>query len=141
MADDFANFFINKIKKIRDALDHHLIYRPTEANVPKFAHFRDMLENEVLTIIKKMSAKTCELDAWEASQMKRAFPKMIRTITKLVNLSLAEGVFASQWKITLLKPILKKIGLDVMEKSNYRPVSNLSFLSCLVEKCVFIPVE
>ena len=68
--------------------------------------------------------------------MKRAFPKMIRTITRLVNLSLAEGVFASQCKIALLKLLLKKIGLDIMEKSNYRPVSNLSFLSHLVEKCV-----
>ena len=70
--------------------------------------------------------------------MKRAFPKMIRTITKLVNLSLAEEVFASQWKIALLKPLLKKIGLDIMEKSNYRPVSNLSFLNHLVEKCVLV---
>ena len=34
LANDFANIFINKIKKIRDALDHHLIYRPTEAKVP-----------------------------------------------------------------------------------------------------------
>ena len=36
------------------------------------------------------------------------------------------------------KASLKKIGLDIMEESNYRPVSNLSFLSCLVEKCVLI---
>ena len=74
-----------------------------------------MSENEVLTIIKKMPAKSCELDVWEATLMKRAFPKMIRTITKLVNMSLAERVFASQWKIALLKPLLKKIGLDIME--------------------------
>ena len=70
--------------------------------------------------------------------MKRTFPKMIRAIIKLVNLSLAEGVFASQWKIAHLKPPLKKSGLDIMEKSNYRPVSNLSFLICLVEKWVLI---
>ena len=70
--------------------------------------------------------------------MKRTFPKMIRAITKLVNLSLAEGVFASQWKIALLKPLLKKSGLDMMEKSNCRLVSKLSFLSHLVEKCVLI---
>ena len=63
---------------------------------------------------------------------------MIRAITKLVNLSLTEGAFASQWNIALLRPLLKKIGLDIMEKSNYRPVSNLSFLRCLVEKCVLI---
>ena len=63
---------------------------------------------------------------------------MIRTITKLVNLSLAEGVFASQLKIALLKPLLRKFGHDMMEKSNYRQVSNLSFLSHLVEKYVLV---
>ena len=74
LANDFANFFINNIKEIRDALDHHLIYRLTEAKVPKFAHFREMLESQVQPIIKKMPAKSCELDAWEACLMRSAFP-------------------------------------------------------------------
>ena len=60
-------------------------------------------------VIREMPTKSCDLDAWEASLMKRTFPKTIRTITKFVNLSLAEGVFVSQWKIALLKPPLKKI--------------------------------
>ena len=63
VANDFANFFINKIKKIRDVLDHHLIYRPTEASVQQFAHFREISEDEVLTIVKKVPAKSCKLDA------------------------------------------------------------------------------
>ena len=85
-----------------------------------------------------MPAKSSEMDAWEASLMKRAFPKMFRTITKLVNMSLAEGLFALQWKTAVLKPLLQTIGLDIMEKSNCRPVSNLSFLNHLVKKCVLI---
>ena len=130
-------FFINKIKMIRDALDHHLAYKPSELTVPKFEKCREMSEDEVLMIIKKMPTKSCDLDAWEASLMKRTFPKMIRAITKLVNLSFT-GVLESQWKITLLKPLLKKSDLDIMQKLNYRPVSNLSFSSCLVQKCVLI---
>ena len=81
---------------IRDALDHQLTCKPSEATVPKFEKFREMLEEEVLMTIKKMATKSCDLDAWEASLMKRTFPKMIRAITNLVNLSLTEGVFASQ---------------------------------------------
>ena len=34
-----------------------------------------------------------------------------------------------------MKPLLKKMGLELTE-SNYRPVSNLLFLSKVVEKCV-----
>ena len=95
----------------------------------------------MLIIIKKMPAKSCELDAWEASLMKRTFPKMIRTINKLVNLSLAERVFATQWKIALLKPLLKKIGLDIMEKSNYRPVTNLRFFEPSDREMCIHPVQ
>ena len=43
------------------------------------------------------------------------------------------GVFAKEWKTALLHPLIKKSGLDVI-KSNYRPISNLSFISWLVEK-------
>ena len=35
--------------------------------------------------------------------------------------------------MALLHPLIKKAGLDVI-KSNFRPVSNLSFISWLVEK-------
>ena len=100
-----------------------------------------MSENEVLKIIKKMPAKSCGLDAWEASPMKTALPKMIITITKLVNLSLVEGVFASQWTIALLKPLLKKIGLDIMEKSNYQAVSNLSFFEPPSREMCTLPAQ
>ena len=30
------------IKMIRDALDHHPTYKPSEATVPKFEKFREM---------------------------------------------------------------------------------------------------
>ena len=60
------------IKKIRDVLDNHPTYKPTEATVPKFAHFREMSEDKVLIIIKKMPAKSCELDAWEAFLNKKS---------------------------------------------------------------------
>ena len=53
---------------------------------------------------------------------------------KIVSLSLSTATFAKSWKVTLVKPLLKKIGLELI-KSNYWPVSNLSFLSKLVGKC------
>ena len=54
--------------------------------------------------------------------------------TKLVNISLREGIFASEWKTSIIRPLLKKPNLDPIP-SNYHPVSNLSFLSKLLEKC------
>ena len=57
-------------------------------------------------------------------------------ITKMINLCLNSGEFADDWKCGLINPILKKPGLDLRYK-NYRPVSNLQYVSKLTEKVVF----
>ena len=46
------------------------------------------------------------------------------------------GVFATSWKLSISKPLLKTIGLDIMQKSSFRPVSNLPFWSKVVTKCM-----
>ncbi len=56
-------------------------------------------------------------------------------ITKIINLSLQLGDMPLSERRAIIKPLLKKAGLD-LEKSNYRPVSNLSFLSKLIERAV-----
>ena len=66
--------------------------------------------------------------------LKQALNGLLPTLTKIVNLSLSTATFAKSWKFASIKPLLKKIGLELI-KSNYRPVSNLRFLSKLVEKC------
>lgn len=53
-----------------------------------------------------------------------------------VNLSLSLGVFPTCFKTAMVKPLLKKPGLDADSLANYRPVSNLSFLSKVFEKVV-----
>ena len=54
-------------------------------------------------------------------------------ITNMINLSFESGEFASDWKEALLKPLLKKCGLDIAFH-NFRPVSNLPYVSKLSEK-------
>jgi len=47
--------------------------------------------------------------------------------------------FARRWSKSpgaIVRPLLKKSGLDASDLKNYRPVSNLSFLSKLLEKVV-----
>ena len=56
-------------------------------------------------------------------------------ITRLIYLSLTSGTFPQTWKRAIVKPLLKKIGLEKIFK-NYRPVSNLNFISKLLESAV-----
>ena len=60
---------------------------------------------------------------------------VIVPITSIVNVSLENGIFASKWKTAIVHPILKKVGLDLI-LSNFRQVSNLSFISNVAEKVV-----
>ena len=80
-----------------------------------------------------MKSKTNELDLLPVTFIKENIGKFADLLANIVNISLLSGVFAKEWKTALLHPLIKKSGLDVI-KSNYRPISNLSFISRLVEK-------
>ena len=58
---------------------------------------------------------------------------LLPVITNLINLSFECGEFASDWKEALLKPLLKKSGLDIAFHT-FSPVSNLPYVSKLSEK-------
>ena len=55
-------------------------------------------------------------------------------ITNKVNLSLKSGVFPDTLKMAHMTPLLKKPSLSKDDMKNYRPVSNLNFISKLLEK-------
>ena len=53
----------------------------------------------------------------------------------MINLSLSEGHVPAQWKSAVVRPLLKKSGLDPALK-NFRPVSNLAFVGKAAQKAV-----
>ncbi len=55
-----------------------------------------------------------------------------------VSLSLSTGAFPSSLKHGIITPLLKNPTLDRNVLSNFRPVSNLSFLSKLIERAVLM---
>ena len=46
----------------------------------------------------------------------------------IINLSITTGEFPQEWKTSFVVPLLKKTGLEPIHK-NYRPVSNLQYVS------------
>ena len=53
----------------------------------------------------------------------------------MIKLSLSTGRSPDSWKLAVVRPILKKAGLEPVHK-NYRPVSNLQYTSKLLETVV-----
>lgn len=62
------------------------------------------------------------------------------TISNMVNLSLSSGHFPDIWKEGLVRPKLKNANMDLIKK-NYRPVSNLAFLSKITEKAAALQIS
>ena len=63
-------------------------------------------------------------------------PELNELVLIIVNQSLSSGCFPSSLKSAIIRPSLKKVGLDPDVLKNYRPISNLTFLSKIIEKCV-----
>ena len=86
-----------------------MVYDHKDNLPPKLAKFKPLTEEEVRQIIKAMPSKCYNLDAVPTSLPKEALDLLLPTLMKLVNLSLVEGVFVEQWKIALVKPLLKRL--------------------------------
>ena len=82
-----------------------------------------------------MASKSCEIDPIPTTLLKDILPSIIKPIANIINISMLFGVFPKTWKVAAIKPLLKKIGLDLIPQ-NYCLVSNLSFLSKVLEHCV-----
>ena len=137
LANQFAEFFIAKIQTIRDKLDDLPVYDLKDSSPPKLSSLEPLTNEEVRQIVKEMPMKYCDLDAVPTSIIKEALDLLLPTLVKFVNLSLVECEFAQQWKTALVKPLLKKVVMELTNTS-YHPVSNLPFLSKVVEKSVLL---
>jgi len=64
-----------------------------------------------------------------------------RTAVTIHLLAVQQICFPQDFKEAVVRPLLKKSGLDASELKDYRPVSNLPFLSKLLERVVQIRIQ
>ena len=98
--------------------------------------FIRLTESAVSKLIVCSPKKSCMFDLMSTPMVISCTDVLLPFITKMINPSLNCGEFADDWKCGVINPVLKKPGLDLLYK-NYRPVSNLQYVSKLTEKVVF----
>ena len=91
-------------------------------------------EQDVKSLMQHSSLKSCVLDPMPSTLVNRC-DVLLPVLTRLINMSLKSGQFPVAWKEALVLPLLKKPGVDILFK-NFRPVSNLPFVSKLTESAV-----
>ena len=133
LAENFASYFHVKIDTIREKFKGIASYKPQPREVPQLVKFTPVSPSELGKIIYRMQPKTCKLDQIPTNKLQEILDGCLPALLHITNRSLELGEFVNKWKEALVKPLIKKKQLGT-ENSNYRPVSNLSFISKIVEK-------
>ena len=93
-------------------------------------------DDEIRKLIQNSPSASCSLDPLPTWLLKDCMDEFIPSMTHIINLSLKDCEVPAQFKEALITPLLKKPSLDPNNLSNYRPISNLSFLSKVLERVV-----
>jgi len=101
-----------------------------------FSEFKPVTEKEIWDLIVTSSPNTFILDPLPTSIVKEQIDVSVPVITDIINMSLSSGTVPKQLKIAVVTPLLKKLNLDTNTLKNYRPVSNLPFISKILERVV-----
>lgn len=150
LANDFNTFFLSKIETIRNNLSS-MTQSSDDNNAPLCADVRfsgnilSCLEpastEEVRKAIVNSATKSCEVDPIPTFLLKQSQDEVLTIITDIINASLTDSCVPQYFKQAIVRPLIKKPGLDSEIFKNYRPVSNLPFISKLLEKIVASRLE
>ena len=135
-ADDFATFFKQKVEMIRNETSMAPSPEYSVTSAPSFSQFTPVTVDEIVELIDNTNNKSCELDTVPTTLIKSNSDLFSPILASIINRSLLSSTFPKRMKEALVRPILKKQGLDDSELKNYRPVSNLSFISKLLERVI-----
>ena len=124
-------------RNVIDDMSHNPNTAADEFHGQTLHRFTLISESNMAKIIKNSSNASCTADPVPTKLVKTSLlEQLLPVICKIVNLSLSSGTFPDTYKTALVKPLLKKITLDPDCLKNFRPVSNLAFVSKLIEKVV-----
>ena len=92
-------------------------------------------EDEILEMLLSLdTTKSNGPDGISAIMLKQTAVSIVPGITKLMNMSICSGKFPTAWKTSSVVPIPK--GSNHTRITNYRPISLLSIVSKILEKCI-----
>ena len=93
LAEQFGEFFLNKIINIRKLFQNIPPYKTQKDTIPRFDKCETISEVNLNTTINQMPNKSCQLYILNTSTHKKVIAMCIPAITRVINLSLDKGGF------------------------------------------------
>jgi len=135
--NDLHAFFDAKVAVVQsatvDALPPTFTPAPSGCN---FSLFRSVSVGDVIAAVRALPDKQCLSDPLTTRLLKENADVLAPFITVLFNRSLSSGSVPSTFKDAYITPLLKKASMDPADVRSYRPISNLSVMSKLLERLV-----
>ena len=105
-----------------------------------FSEFGTYEAETIEKVIQTAPSKSCSLDPIPTNILKEFQPELLPFITRMCNMSLQEGYLPTSQRQAIVTPqAIKKSGSDASEIKNYWPISNMTFLSKVIERLVCKP--
>ena len=144
LAESFITFFIDKIVDICSRLttlrnlNQPLLFQPSDCHIEDpLCNFKLATNDDICSLVmKSTSAFSPDMDVLSTTVLKANIGTLAPVLTRIVNLSIESSNVPKVMKHAVVTPLLKKSGLDPDSLSNYRPISNLSFISKLLERFI-----
>lgn len=133
LAEAFADGFLNKITKLTTNQNGIKSVPLPEQRMEDFT-----MDELKLAFLKTKSKKSSGVDGLPTCVVKDSFDSLSNYYLQIFNNVLQNGM-PDIWKIAVVTPLHKKGSME--DTSNYRPISNLSSLSKIFEKCVLQRLE
>ena len=148
LTNKFNSFFKQKITKIRESCigmdtQNTNFNTSTTGNTfkgSKLFTFSSISLSDLRSIIKSNGIKTSERDPIPAALLGECLEVVLPALLQIVNQSLVTGSMDGL-KDASITPLLKKVSLDHEILANYRPITNIPYLSKVIERVVKIQLN
>ena len=140
IAESFAAYFIEKVENIVAGLppiDSNNQRIVQIRNYVRFSKFRTLSIDDFRKLSSNVKSTYCDNDPFPIKDLKNAenYGSIENVYFKITNMSLSQAVFPSSEKTAYVIPSYKNKG-NKNELGSYRPISNLSYQSKLIESAV-----
>ena len=109
-ADEFATYFKDKVDSVRASTATTPLYDVPLKVTPTLSQWTTVTHDEVENMIGSALSKTCQLDPVPTWLVKDVSQLLSSFIALLFNKSLVSGIFPSDFKHAVVRPLLKKNG-------------------------------
>ena len=134
LTESFVTFFIDKIVDICSRLttlrnlNQLLVFEPSDCHIE---------DDDICSLVMKSTGTfSPDMDVVPTTVLKANIGTLAPVLTHIVNMSIESSILAKVMKHAVVTPLFKTSGLDPDLLSNYQPISNLSFISKLLERII-----